>query len=178
MNARLGGPAMLFCPGNRPDRFVKAHRSADVAILDLEDAVGPEDKDTARTAVASALPALQSAVVRVNSNSSPWHTADVKAVRDAGWCATYGPQGRTCERSRSSHRIRRHRNLRNCGGHFARRRDRRPSPLLGSTLGWRGPHRRSRRPPKPFLCGLLSRGSRSGPLYSATCCGQRREKGN
>ncbi|MET3953782.1 citrate lyase subunit beta/citryl-CoA lyase [Rhodococcus sp. OAS809] len=84
MNAGLVGPAMLFCPGNRPDRFVKAHRNADVAILDLEDAVGPEDKDTARTAVASALPALQSAVVRINSISSSWHAADIRTIGAAG----------------------------------------------------------------------------------------------
>ena len=35
----------LFVPGNRPDRFGKALASgADAVIIDLEDAVTPEDK--------------------------------------------------------------------------------------------------------------------------------------
>jgi (S)-citramalyl-CoA lyase len=40
----------LFTPATRPDRFAKASvAGADVAILDLEDAVAPEDKAQART---------------------------------------------------------------------------------------------------------------------------------
>ena len=44
----------LYVPGNRPDRFDKAVATgADLVILDLEDAVPPADKDTARAAVAA-----------------------------------------------------------------------------------------------------------------------------
>ncbi len=32
------GPAWLFCPADRPDRYVKALAIADVVIVDLEDA--------------------------------------------------------------------------------------------------------------------------------------------
>jgi (S)-citramalyl-CoA lyase len=40
----------LFTPATRPDRFAKAAATgADVAILDLEDAVAPKDKAAART---------------------------------------------------------------------------------------------------------------------------------
>jgi (S)-citramalyl-CoA lyase len=40
----------LFTPATRPDRFAKAAAAgADVAILDLEDAVAPRDKGQART---------------------------------------------------------------------------------------------------------------------------------
>jgi (S)-citramalyl-CoA lyase len=40
----------LFTPATRPERFAKASQAgADVAILDLEDAVAPEDKVRART---------------------------------------------------------------------------------------------------------------------------------
>src|ERR1700691_4771656 len=40
----------LFTPATRPDRFAKASEAgADVAILDLEDAVAPKDKAQART---------------------------------------------------------------------------------------------------------------------------------
>jgi hypothetical protein len=39
----------LFTPATRPDRFAKASEvGADVAILDLEDAVAPIDKNRAR----------------------------------------------------------------------------------------------------------------------------------
>src|ERR1700722_20220205 len=41
----------LFTPASRPDRFAKAAAAgADVAILDLEDAVAPKDKAAARAA--------------------------------------------------------------------------------------------------------------------------------
>lgn len=44
----------LYVPGNRPDRFDKAVATgADLVILDLEDAVPPSDKATARAAVVS-----------------------------------------------------------------------------------------------------------------------------
>lgn len=36
---------LLFVPGNRPDRFDKAHQAgADIVIIDLEDAVCPADR--------------------------------------------------------------------------------------------------------------------------------------
>ena len=42
------GPALLFCPADRPDRFAKALDPADALILDLEDAVAPDAKAVAR----------------------------------------------------------------------------------------------------------------------------------
>lgn len=43
---------VLFVPGSRPERFEKAVASgADQVVLDLEDAVGPADKDSARASV-------------------------------------------------------------------------------------------------------------------------------
>ena len=45
--------SLLFTPGTRPDRFGKAvTTAADGVIIDLEDAVGPGDKDSARAGVA------------------------------------------------------------------------------------------------------------------------------
>ena len=35
------GPALLFCPADRPERYGKAAERADAVILDLEDAVAP-----------------------------------------------------------------------------------------------------------------------------------------
>lgn len=42
------GPAWLFCPGDRPERFEKASAAADVVILDLEDGVAAADRAAAR----------------------------------------------------------------------------------------------------------------------------------
>lgn len=45
------GPALLFCPADRPERYQKAATRADAVILDLEDAVAPGDKQRARGAI-------------------------------------------------------------------------------------------------------------------------------
>ncbi|HEX5858648.1 MAG TPA: aldolase/citrate lyase family protein, partial [Microbacterium sp.] len=45
------GPALLFCPADRPERFAKALERADAVILDLEDAVAAPDKAAARGAL-------------------------------------------------------------------------------------------------------------------------------
>lgn len=81
----------LYVPGDRSDRFDKAAASgADVVILDLEDAVAPAHKETARDAVAVWLgrrpsdgdgPLVQ---VRVNAARTQWFGADVAAVAETG----------------------------------------------------------------------------------------------
>ncbi|HEX4329545.1 MAG TPA: CoA ester lyase [Burkholderiales bacterium] len=46
--------ALLFTPGNRPERFAKAESTgADGLIIDLEDAVGAGEKDNARAVVSA-----------------------------------------------------------------------------------------------------------------------------
>lgn len=47
------GPALLFCPADRPERYAKAAERADAVILDLEDAVAPADRAAAREHVAA-----------------------------------------------------------------------------------------------------------------------------
>ncbi len=78
--------SFLFVPGNRPERFAKALASgADAVIIDLEDAVPLDAKDTARNALQAAWPSLAAAerarlLVRVNPAGTPWHAADLTAV--------------------------------------------------------------------------------------------------
>ena len=73
----------LFVPGNRPERFSKALFSgADRVILDLEDAVAPHDKPTARSAIAAWLAtldkkALEVVMVRINDVNSSWFNEDL-----------------------------------------------------------------------------------------------------
>jgi citrate lyase subunit beta/citryl-CoA lyase len=86
MREWLPGPAWLFCPADRPDRYAKALAAADVVILDLEDAVAPEREAQAREAL-RALAAdggldRDRTVVRVNGADSAEHAADVRLVAE------------------------------------------------------------------------------------------------
>lgn len=68
----------LFVPGDRPERFPKAVASgADLVVLDLEDAVTPDGKDTARRAVSEFLAGGTVAAVRINAVGTPWHEEDL-----------------------------------------------------------------------------------------------------
>jgi citrate lyase subunit beta / citryl-CoA lyase len=97
----VGAPAdartYLFVPGNRPDRFAKALASgADAVVLDLEDAVGADAKDTARATVAGWLAAAAPAdrarvVVRTNGLRTPHAGADLTAVAATGPAAVMLP---------------------------------------------------------------------------------------
>jgi len=76
----------LFVPGNRPERFAKALAArADRIIIDLEDAVAPDDKALARTATAdwlgSAGAAQSQVLIRINDEATPWHLQDMALVR-------------------------------------------------------------------------------------------------
>lgn len=80
MEALGMGPALLFCPGDRPDRFLKAADRADAVILDLEDAVGGETKDAARAAIVAAELDPERTIVRVQDASAEGFAADLAAV--------------------------------------------------------------------------------------------------
>ncbi|MBO2462493.1 HpcH/HpaI aldolase/citrate lyase family protein [Actinomadura violacea] len=74
----------LYVPGDRPDRIGKALDSgADAVILDLEDAVAPDAKETARRTVASALAEGRPAYVRINAPGTPDGTADIGLLASA-----------------------------------------------------------------------------------------------
>jgi citrate lyase subunit beta/citryl-CoA lyase len=71
----------LFVPGNRPERFAKAHASgAQAVILDLEDAVPPDAKVMARQAIVAALDATRPVYVRINGASTQWFAEDIAAL--------------------------------------------------------------------------------------------------
>jgi citrate lyase subunit beta/citryl-CoA lyase len=74
--------SLLFVPGDRPERFTKAALSgAHAVVLDLEDAVAPAAKDTARDAVRAWLADGRQAVVRINANDTPWFDADLRMLQ-------------------------------------------------------------------------------------------------
>ena len=76
----IAGPALLFCPGNRPDRYAKAMSRADSVIIDLEDAVAPPDKPAARAALREHPLDPDRVIVRVNPISSGDLGADLEAL--------------------------------------------------------------------------------------------------
>lgn len=74
------GPALLFCPADRPERFHGALRKADAAILDLEDAVLPDAKPTARGNLIAADVDPDRVIVRVNAPGTDAFAADLATL--------------------------------------------------------------------------------------------------
>lgn len=75
----------LFVPGDRPERFIKAaNAGSDCVILDLEDAVLPDEKGNARAHVRDWLSQGNRAAVRINGIGTPWHEADMALVCEPG----------------------------------------------------------------------------------------------
>ncbi|MEV7663875.1 CoA ester lyase [Paenarthrobacter sp. NPDC089316] len=83
------GPALLFCPADRPERFGKAADRSDAVILDLEDAVAPADKARAREAILEQTDVAHSGtggldpdrtIVRVNPVGTPEFELDLQAL--------------------------------------------------------------------------------------------------
>lgn len=78
------GPALLFCPADRPDRYARAVSSADAVILDLEDAVDPARRVLAREALVAADAEgrldPERVIVRVNPAGTYDHGADLAAL--------------------------------------------------------------------------------------------------
>ncbi|HEY6796419.1 MAG TPA: CoA ester lyase [Kineosporiaceae bacterium] len=71
------GVAWLFCPADRPDRYVKALALADIVVLDLEDAVAPDRRALAREHVRDLARDgrwdAARTVVRINGVGTPDH---------------------------------------------------------------------------------------------------------
>ncbi len=72
------GPAWIFCPADRPERFEKAAAAADVVILDLEDGAG--DRPAAREAVVNTPLDPARTVVRINAHGTEDQRLDLEAL--------------------------------------------------------------------------------------------------
>jgi citrate lyase subunit beta/citryl-CoA lyase len=72
-------------PGDRADRIPKAYKSsADLVILDLEDAVAEDRKSQACQSAAAFLRQHDDVVVRVNAAFTEWFTHDIDLVSEYG----------------------------------------------------------------------------------------------
>ena len=74
------GPALLFCPADRPERYAKAFDRADAVILDLEDAVAPGDKTAARGHLIESELDPTRVIVRVNPPETAAFIADMATL--------------------------------------------------------------------------------------------------
>ena len=80
--------SVLYMPGSNTRALEKAKTlSADGVILDLEDSVAPEAKETARRQVVDVVKAggfgAREVVIRVNGVDTPWHADDLSAAAHA-----------------------------------------------------------------------------------------------
>jgi citrate lyase subunit beta/citryl-CoA lyase len=80
--------SVLYMPGSNARALEKAREiAADALILDLEDAVAPDAKETARAQVCAAVKAggygRREIVIRTNGLDTPWFEADLAAAAEA-----------------------------------------------------------------------------------------------
>jgi len=97
--------SLLFLPASNHRAIAKARTSdADLVILDLEDAVKPEDKEMARAAAVQALsePWPMPVAVRVNGTETPWHSADIAAAARSGADLAVLPRAASAEGVRAA----------------------------------------------------------------------------
>ncbi|GAB2541401.1 HpcH/HpaI aldolase/citrate lyase family protein [Nocardia heshunensis] len=80
MSWEMPGPAWLFCPADRPERYGKALAAADVVIIDLEDGVAEADKAAAREALIATPLDPERTVIRVNAAGTLEHMLDLDAL--------------------------------------------------------------------------------------------------
>ena len=89
--------SILYMPASRSSALEKARTlAADALIFDLEDAVSPDAKETARRqaidACASGAYGQRELIVRANGLDTPWGYADVAAIAQSGADAVLIPK--------------------------------------------------------------------------------------
>lgn len=89
--------SVLYMPASNQKAIDKARSlPCDAVILDLEDAVAPDAKETARAQAVAAVRAggfgRREVVIRVNGLETPWGEADLRAAAEAGPDAVLVPK--------------------------------------------------------------------------------------
>jgi citrate lyase subunit beta/citryl-CoA lyase len=85
MNRLSLARSFLFVPGDRPERFDKASKSAaDAFIVDLEDAVSVDSKVAARQAIKAWLSPAHPVLIRVNAPGTAWFNDDAELCKQNG----------------------------------------------------------------------------------------------
>ncbi len=107
--------SVLYMPGSNARALEKAKSlPADALIMDLEDAVAPNAKESARQQVCAAVEArgygMRELVIRVNGLATPWGYADVAAAACSGADAILLPKVESADAIRQLETI-----MVNCG---------------------------------------------------------------
>ncbi len=94
--------SVLYLPASSPRALAKSRSlNCDAVILDLEDAVAPEEKSAARIAAVAAGKeggfGDRRLIVRVNGLETEWGADDLSAIADAGFDAVLAPKVSTPE---------------------------------------------------------------------------------
>ncbi len=82
-SALTSARSFLFVPANRPERYAKALASgAGAVIIDLEDAIAPDDKPAARAQLEAGFAKVPMSdrarvLVRINASGTTWHSDDL-----------------------------------------------------------------------------------------------------
>jgi citrate lyase subunit beta/citryl-CoA lyase len=94
--------SVLYMPGSNARALEKAKTlPADGVILDLEDSVAPDAKESARQQVVDAVKAggfgAREVIIRTNAVDTPWHAEDLAAAAQAGPDAILIPKVQSAE---------------------------------------------------------------------------------
>lgn len=94
--------SVLFVPASNARALDKARSlDCDAVVIDLEDAVGPAEKDAARASALAALPAFAGrAAVRINGPDTPWGQADLAALTGTDALAVVLPKAGSVDQVR------------------------------------------------------------------------------
>ena len=88
--------SFLFVPANRPDRLDNAcNAGADVVVVDLEDAVAPAEKDTARATLEAWLDPAKPVYVRMNAVDTKWFADDRSLLKSPAVIGVMLPKAET-----------------------------------------------------------------------------------
>ncbi|MEB8388743.1 CoA ester lyase [Rhodobacteraceae bacterium KMM 6894] len=89
----------LFVPADRPDRFAKAAAAGpDAVIVDLEDAVAPTARASARANLTEALKGIDAPIIlRINAAGTDWFEADLTAAANLPLAAVMLAKAETAE---------------------------------------------------------------------------------
>lgn len=89
--------AYLFVPASRPERCSKAVDAAPGAVIvDLEDAVAPDQKEAARQSLQQWLSPQHPVIVRINAEGSDWFAQDLPLLAHPGVAAVMLPKSESC----------------------------------------------------------------------------------
>jgi citrate lyase subunit beta/citryl-CoA lyase len=95
------GPALLFCPADRPHLFAKALDRADLVAIDLEDAVAAADKLAARAAIVANPIDPDRTVIRINAHATADYNADLEALDATSYRVVMLPKSESVEQVRA-----------------------------------------------------------------------------